>query len=612
MRARSGQPRTPRGQPRLVLALAIGAMATGVALLAYATDVLVRTELSTVDARFSVRGKQAPPSDIVLVNVDDVTFSDLALRWPFPRSVHAKLVARLRRAGAKAIVYDVQFTERTTPREDNALIAAVARAHNVVLSTTEVGQRGSTNVLGGDAVLRRIGARAAETNFVPDQDGAFRHVPYELDGLKSLAVATTEMLTGHAVPRSSYPGNSAWIDYAGPPGTIPAFSFSRVLRGAVPSRLLRGKVVVVGASAPSLQDVHATATTGSSVMSGPEIQANAIATLRRGIPLRDASSSVQILLIAMLGFVTPLASLRLQALRAFALALVVGALFAVCNQFAFQSGVVLSFVYPLTALALSAVGTLGMQYMLVAVERRRVRDTFARFVPENVVSEVLDRAGEGLRLGGREVEVTVLFSDLRGFTSFAESRNPAEVIEILNRYLSVMTDAIMDNGGTLVSYMGDGIMAVFGAPLEQPDHADRALATAREMTGERLVEFNAWLRGENLGEGFRMGVGLNTGMVMAGNVGSERRMEYTTIGDTTNTASRLEGMTKGTPYMVYIGDSTRAALQQSADDLVFVEELEVRGRAARIRVWGLAGEVAEPADSGAARASDAGAPASVE
>lgn len=578
--------------PRLVLVLAIGAVATALALLAYATGVFARAELSTVDARFALRGTQRPPSDMVLVNVDDVTFSELRLRWPFPRSVHAQLVDRLRRAGARAIVYDVQFTEPTTPREDDALIAAVARAHNVVLSTTEVDPAGRSNVLGGEPVLRRIGARAAQANLSPDQDGVLRHVPYQLGSLKSVAVAASEV-TGRAVSSSSFLGDRAWIDYAGPPGTIPSFSFSRVLRGRVAPALLRGKVVVVGASAPSLQDVHATATTGRGVMAGPEIQASAIASVRSGLPLSDAPVSVEVLLIALLGFLTPLASLRLPALRAFATALVVGALFAVCTQLAFQSGVVLAVVYPLMALALAAVGTLALHYTLVAVERRRVRDTFARFVPENVVSEVLDRTGDGLRLGGREVVVTVLFSDLRGFTSFAESRDPAVVIEILNRYLSVMTDAIMDNGGTLVSYMGDGIMAVFGAPIEQRDHADRALATAREMTGERLVEFNDWLRGENLGDGFRMGVGLNTGAVMAGNVGSERRMEYTTIGDATNTASRLEGMTKGTPYMVYVGDSTRGALQQSCpDDLVFVEELEVRGRAARIRVWGLASDAA--------------------
>ena len=120
-----------------------------------------------------------------------------------------------------------------------------------------------------------------------------------------------------------------------------------------------------------------------------------------------------------------------------------------------------------------------------------------------------------------------------------------------------MSEAILDHGGTLVAYMGDGIMAVFGAPLEQDDHADRALAAAREMLDAPASGFNAWLREEGLHEGFRMGIGLNSGPVMSGNVGSERRLEYTALGDTTNTAARLEGMTKGTPYQLYVADSTR-------------------------------------------------------
>ena len=139
-----------------------------------------------------------------------------------------------------------------------------------------------------------------------------------------------------------------------------------------------------------------------------------------------------------------------------------------------------------------------------------------------------------------------MFSDLRGFTSFAETLEPATVIGALNRYLTAMSEAILDHGGTLVAYMGDGIMAVFGAPLAQDDHADRALAAARDML-ERLEGFNEWLRQEGLHEGFKMGIGLNSGQVMSGHVGSERRLEYTALGDTTNTAARLEGMTKGTP-----------------------------------------------------------------
>jgi adenylate cyclase len=184
------------------------------------------------------------------------------------------------------------------------------------------------------------------------------------------------------------------------------------------------------------------------------------------------------------------------------------------------------------------------------------------------------------------MDATVMFSDLRGFTSFAEARPPEQVIDVLNRYLTAMSDAILDHGGTLVAYMGDGIMAVFGAPVAAPDHADRALAAARAML-VRLEEFNAWVRERGIGDGFKMGIGLHSGPVMSGNVGSARRLEYAAIGDTTNTAARLEGMTKGTPYQLFVGEPTHERLSAGADGLEFVSELEVRGREHPIRVWGL-------------------------
>jgi adenylate cyclase len=179
-----------------------------------------------------------------------------------------------------------------------------------------------------------------------------------------------------------------------------------------------------------------------------------------------------------------------------------------------------------------------------------------------------------------------MFSDLRGFTSFAETLQPEAVIDALNRYLTAMSEAILDHGGTLVAYMGDGIMAVFGAPLHQDDHADRALAASRDML-TKLEGFNGWLREAEMHDGFKMGIGLNTGPVMSGNVGSERRLEYTALGDTTNTAARLEGMTKGTPYQLYVADSTREALRTPATDLTEVGEFEVRGRKAKIKLWSL-------------------------
>jgi adenylate cyclase len=232
--------------------------------------------------------------------------------------------------------------------------------------------------------------------------------------------------------------------------------------------------------------------------------------------------------------------------------------------------------------------------MLGTLERQRVHQTFARFVPEAVVGDVLRRAGDDLRLGGDRRHATVLFSDLRGFTAFAETLPPDRVIDVLNRYLEAMSDAILDNGGTLVSYMGDGIMAVFGAPLDQPDHADRAVAAARTMAGERLARFNAWLAEQGHEGAFEMGIGVNSGHVMSGNVGSQRRLEYTAIGDTTNTAARLETMTKGTPHQVFVSDATRACLAEEPPDLVSVGELEIRGRSGRLVVWAL-GDVDKPA-----------------
>jgi adenylate cyclase len=322
-------------------------------------------------------------------------------------------------------------------------------------------------------------------------------------------------------------------------------------------------------------------------MPGPEIQANAIATVLDGLPLRSTPPAVDLALIALLAAIGPLVGLAMRPALAFGAAVAAAAVYLLALQLAFDSGLILPAVYPLLALAVGTVGTLGLYYLLAAFERQRVHLTFSRFVPEDVVEQVLAHGDGELLLGGVRREATLLFSDLRGFTTYSETRPPAEVVDVLNRYLGEMTDAIMDHGGTLVSYMGDGIMAVFGAPLEQPDHADRAIAAAREMLELRLPAFCEWMREAGHGDGFDMGIGLNSGEVMSGQVGSERRTEYTTIGDTTNTAARLEGMSKGTEHQVLIAESTRAARTDRSEELIAVGEMEVRGREEPIRVWSI-------------------------
>jgi adenylate cyclase len=574
----------------LLIAVAIGT--AGLAILAYATDTFKSLEGYTVDTRFSVRGRERPPSNLVLVTVDAKTFDDLNKQWPFPRRVDGRVISRIAADHPAAIAFDVQLTEPSQlgQSDDLALLNAINGAHGkTVFSTTETDAKGNTRFLGstqGTKLLHEVGSRPAEGGFPFDRGGVIRRMNYSIGHLKTLAVVTAELATHRHVDPAKLPGGSTWIDYLGPAGTIPSVDFATVYGckgcGTLAPDFFRGKIVVVGATAPTLLDIHPTST--DSAMAGPEIQANAIDTLLRGIPLSSAAGWVNIILIILFGVAVPVVSLRLGPVAAAGVAVALGVLLALAVQLAFDGGSVVTFVYPFGALILSATGSLAVQLLTEAVERLRVRDLFARFVPENVVDEVLANA-DGLRLGGVQRDGTVMFTDLRGFTTLAESLSPARVIEVLNRYLSEMSDAILDHGGTLVAYMGDGIMAVFGAPLVQLDHADRALSTAREMLAVRLPRFNEWLRAEGLSEGFKMGIGLNSGHVMSGNVGSERRVEYAAVGDTTNSAARIEQLTKGTPHQLLLSDATREALIEPAADLVFVEDTEIRGRVGRVSLW---------------------------
>jgi len=579
---------------RTALLIAVAFLAAGLGIVAYATHLFRRTELQTIDARFSIRGRQGAPPNIVLVQIDNSTLEELRKHhllseFPFPRAYEARVIDRLREAGAKAIAVDIQFTQPTDEADDNALAAAIERAHGkVILVTTQALQNGETRILGGNEVLGQLGARPAFAGFTLDSDGEVRRFAYSEDQLKSFPVVTAETATGHPVRSSLFNSGPLPIDFAGPPGTFHQESFYSVLAGKPDPGLFANKIVIVGASAPILQDVHATATTNGATMSGPEVWANATSTLLRGAPLRDLPGWLDVLLIVLLGVIAPFAGLRLRPTRAFLLAIGAALAFTLATQVAFNSGRIVAFVYPLFALALGTLGTLAVLYLITAIERERVHDLFSRFVPAEVVDQVVARTDDNLRLGAVELDCTVLFSDLRGFTSFSETQPAKRVIDVVNCYLNEMTEAILGAGGTLIAYMGDGIMAVFGAPIEQPDHADRALMAATEMIGPRLDRFNDWLAEQGHDHRFQMGVGLNSGPVMAGNIGSERRVEYTALGDTTNTASRLESMTKGSGHMLFIADSTRERMHNPPDSLTLVGELEVRGRVAPVPVWTIA------------------------
>ena len=588
---RLGPPGANRRTRRVLASALLGCSLAVIAitLVLQAANGLQRLELSSVNQRFAIRGSQGQPSNIVLVAIDDYTFTRPPKpTWPFDRRDHADVIRNLTKAGAKVIAYDVQFTEAgPSLKADNDLADAVeANNGHIVLATTEVRPDGTTEIFGGGEALASTKAVPAWSGFPNDPDGKIRHLQRTQGGLESFDLAAARLYTGRVVKAPDYLN---WIDFQGSPGTVKTLSFVNVKENKFKPSDVKGKVVVVGSTSNVLQDFHPTSTSTDEPMPGPEIHVAGIRTALEGFPLQDAPNWLNVLLVVVLALLAPLAGLRLRVLPALLIGAVGLIAFAVGSQLLFQhAGWINHVVYPFVAGIAAMLCTGVIHGLTTAFEREQARDAFARFVPEAVVDQVLTEA-DGVRLGGVRGEATVMFSYLRGFTSFSETLEPEVVIDSLNRYLTLMSEAILDHGGTLVAYMGDGIMAVFGAPLKQEDHADRALEAARDMLS-KMEEFNAFLRGAELNDGFKMGIGLNSGPVMSGNVGSERRLEYTALGDTTNTAARLEGMTKGTPHQLFLSDTTKQALTRPVSDLVQVGEAEVRGRAAKVLLWSIRDE----------------------
>lgn len=571
---------------------ALTAAAAGV--LAFQAGVAYEVELDTIDIRFRIRGEQPVDDEVAVVAIDEATLDDFGGRWPLENMRHAAMINRLTRAGVSAIAYDVEFIEALGSQGDSALVPSIRRATlggtPVVLATSRMTMGGGSGIFGDGQALTFSGASVGDARHVFGPDWVVRNFRGADKGVVGFATASVEAASGEAADIDSFPDGGAWIDYRGNAGTIPTYSFADVLDGSITDEQLRDRIVVVGPTASTL--IGTQGTPFGTLISSSEIHANAISTELRGQPLTSAPGPIELVLIVALGLFAPALAFKLRPPYPFVCAVGAGIGFLFGAQVVFNAGWIISIVPPLIALSVGAVGALFTNLGISLFERARMRETFARFVPPDVVDAVLERADDDLRLGGMRCDSTNLFCDLRGFTTFSETTAPEELFTILNCYLDEMTNAIMDHGGTLVSYLGDGIIAVFGAPLSQADHADRAIRAAREMLDQRLPAFNQWLAERGYEKGFEMGVGINSGDIFSGQVGSSRRMDYTTIGDTTNTASRLEGMTKNTPHAVFFSEATRQRLTADPDDLIEIGERLVRGRERPIQIWSIEAGVA--------------------
>jgi CHASE2 domain-containing sensor protein len=355
------------GLRTFALAPVLGAAVGLVMLLTSVGDSL---EDQSLDARSRWQADGAK-QNIAIVAVDPKTFdASKAATWPFKRSRHAKVIDELRRAGAKTIVYDVQFTEPTEEKEDFALFDAIARKPGTVLAATEVGDDGTTKVLGGPENTDEAKALVGMANLPTDTGGVIRKYYAGVGGVPSLAVQTVRSATGKGPPEFDDKGE-AWIAYQGRPGFFPTLSFADVEKANFDPATVRGKIVVVGASAPSLQDRHATPMSHE-LMAGPEVQANAIWTALHGNPLSAVPKWVGILIVLLAGLVPALLAARLRLVLAVGAALLVAALYAVCTYLAFGAGEILPVTAPLSALAVATITAIVASYALANWERARV------------------------------------------------------------------------------------------------------------------------------------------------------------------------------------------------------------------------------------------------
>jgi adenylate cyclase len=371
------------------------------------------------------------------------------------------------------------------------------------------------------------------------------------------------------------------INYVGPERTFPYVSLSDILREDFPEGTFRDKLVIIGATAIGIGDIRNTPFSSSGEYPGLEIHATVMDNILRGdhISKPKWATVFDLAAILVLGLITGFAIPRLSAVKAIAATLLILAGYVAASRWLFvQAGLWVNLVYPLLAVVLVYTSLTVYHYLTEERERKKIRGAFSYYVSSSVVNEMLKDPNK-LKLGGDKKEISVLFSDIRSFTSISEGMTPEGLVHLLNEYLTVMTDIVFKYEGTLDKYIGDALMAFYGAPLDQPDHPYRACASALDMMDglEKLNE--KWIREGK--QPLDIGIGINTGPMMVGNMGSEQRFDYTVMGDAVNLGSRLEGANKSYKTHILISETT---YERVKEEFVCMELDSVRVKGKKLPV----------------------------
>ena len=602
----------PARRPLTVLAFAVLAVAAveffGLGLLRPLTnqfdDLLLRANAAT----------RSPDPDIVLVDIDERSLERMAPRvgrYPWPRSVHAELIEGIAAQDPEAIVFDILFSDpdHAQPAGDTYLVETARKHANTFFPLLRLDPAGDPEGVplgrAGQALgFRRTPDAAADAraalllplpgiaatgrigtiNFREDPDGVGRRYPLylEVDGwrIPSLPAKVARALDYPVPERKDLRLN--WTGPALSYERIPYADLYRDLSRREPRRPadeLTGKVVVVGATASGLHDLRTTPV--ASLFPAVEMVATALDNLKNGDGLRRAPAAAEWVLTLLLVAGLYLAvrrghgPLRIGAGLLAALPLLAGGAFA-----ALQARYLVPVLGPALFGGFFYAGAAGRAFL----EERRAREhsvrTFSRFLDPRVVKQLLASGESVASLRGESREVTVLFSDIRGFTSLSERSDPERLVTLLNDYFSRQVRVIFGRGGTVDKFIGDAIMAFWGAPVADRDQAVHAVAAALKMA-ETVDAFRREV--PEAGEGFDIGIGVHTGEAVVGFIGAENRLEYTAIGDTVNLASRIEGQTKGVAR-VLVSEVTRAQCGE-AFDFIDRGKYKVKGREQEVRLF---------------------------
>ena len=565
-----------------------------------------RLELASHDGMLRLRGTRPPDPDIVIVAIDDFSFNWTGYQWPWPRDYLAQLVDKLNAAGARLVGLDVfLFEAGYDPGGDAALAAALAKSPRSVsvMQIYSDASLGTTTLKLPLPVYRPVLSAVGLSGIYLDDDAIVRGLQpfqsYGSDVYYNWAFETTSQFLGvdnpsiasnrmvfdkQAIPISR---GRFLVNYAGPTGTYPTYSAANVVDGLVDPSVFRDKIVLIGATSITLHDVYPTPFSETAQMPGVEIIANAIATIKSGASLYETPLWVNLLLILLMVVLAGLiGGIRRPGVTLLVLTGVMLVYILACYLVFAQARWYLPVTGPEAVLFLGVVVPFIEQAVSQEAEKRRVRGLFSRFLSPEMVDQMI--ATRDINSLNKRADLSILFSDIRGFTTLSEKMTPEEVVSLLNPYLEVMTAIIQKHGGTVDKYEGDAVIAFFGEPVPYADHALRAIRTAVEMRVELAHLNQKWRAEGRLQRGLEIGIGVNTGEVFVGLLGSEQRLNYTIIGDGVNLASRLQDQTKVLGWPIVVSERT-ALLVQEEFDIEFGALQAIKGKRDPVKIYKIMG-----------------------